>query len=186
MGLAAGGASAQIPFGVYSLNGTYLIEAHGFQNDNTNPTDTGENAILGLVTLDGRGGVSGVGLSFSHADNFPPNVRPTAELINCSLAITGGSYAVNIVTGAGTVTMTLTIDAGFPGGAPLCTSLSPNASLTFAFVLNDTVNTLVATSAPVQLIGFTPNPLVISGPPVVLPQIQEINAMVMTGTLRLR
>ena len=114
LGAPVGGASAAGPFAVYSLNGTYVIQAHGFQSDNTDPTDTGENAILGLVTSDGEGGVSGVGFSFSHNDSFPP----PAETINCSVQITGGGYSVNRVTGAGLVTMNLIRGAGFPEDLP--------------------------------------------------------------------
>jgi hypothetical protein len=187
--LVVQGASAAVPFGVYSLNGTYVIQAHGFQNDNTSPTDTGENAILGLVTFDGGGGVSGVGFSFSHNDSFPP----PAETINCSLQITGGNYAVNPVTGAGAVNITVIRGAGFPGGSPACTTLGHTlndnliATLSFAFVINDTVNDLVATSAPVQLIGFTPVPLAIGGNPPLPPSgFQLINGMNLQGTLRLR
>jgi hypothetical protein len=189
LGLVVGGASADVPFAVYSLNGTYVIEAHGFQTDNLNPTDTGENAILGLVTFDGAGAVSGVGFSFTHNDSF----GPPAETINCSVQITGGNYTVNAVTGAGTVTMNFIRDAGFPGGSPACTTLGNTlndnltASFTFAFVLNDTLNTLVATSAPVQLIRFSPVPLAIGGDQPLLPSgFQLINGMNLQGTLRLR
>lgn len=185
LGLAAGGASAAGPFGTFSLNGTYVIQAHGFQQDNNTPTDTGQNAILGLVTFNGTGGVTGGGFSFTHNDSVPSD-PPTSlpETINCSVSITGGSYTVSSVTGAGTVTLDLAVPPGFQGGSPVCTTLSSPASLTFAFVLN---NSFVATSAPVQLIGFTPVPLSIGGEPPLPPSgFQLINGMNLQGTLSLQ
>jgi hypothetical protein len=186
LGLVVQGASAAGPFGVWNLSGTYVIQAHGFENDNSAPTDTGENAILGLVTFNGAGGVTGVGFSFTHNDSFATSdaLNPSAETINCSVQITGGAYAVNTVTGAGAITMNLIKGVGFPGGSPVCTTLSSPASLTFAFVLNDTDNGLVTTSAPVQLINFTPG-LNIGGPPPSV-ALQIINGMNLQGTLRLR
>jgi hypothetical protein len=143
---------------------------------------------LGLVTFDGFGGVTGGGFSYSHTDNLTHTngSNPSAEPINCSLAITDGSYAVN-GNGAGTVMINLAIDVGFPGGAPFCNSLSDGASFTFAFVLNNSgvLATSFATSAAVQLINFHPIPFHID---ITTPSTlgESINGMTMTGSLRLQ
>jgi hypothetical protein len=180
LGLTVGAAPAAVPFANYNLIGNFVIEAHGFGSDTASPPDTGENAILGVVTFDGNGGVvPGGGLSFSHADNF----APIPLQINCSYTVTGGSYSVNSVTGAGTVTMTLGIGA-FPGGASACTAINTPASFTFAFVLNNSgvFASPFATSASLQLIGFNPVPFGLDQNNFKV----FINQMVMTGSLRLQ
>ncbi len=175
LSLAVGPGSASGSFNDANLSGTYLIEAHGFENDNGAPTDTGENDILGLVTFDGSGGVvAGGGFSFSHADSFTSNER-----IYCSLTITGGGYSVDFFNGAGIISLSLGTGA-FAGGAAACTTVSASAHLDFAFVLPDSTGT----SASLQLTGFGPVPLAITGPPI--PSFQVINFMVMTGTLHRR
>jgi hypothetical protein len=191
LGLTAGGVSAADPFSNFNLNGSYVIQAHGFEAVQVTATSTGigENAILGLVTFDGNGGVlPGGGFSFSQ-NVF---VYPTGPLgaQNCSLTITGGSYAIDTVSGAGTVTMTLGADGAFPGGAPACHSVSTGASLTFSFVLNNsgvlgslgTPNPTFASSAALQLINFNPNPLTTNDGRSGF----DIAAMTMTGSLRLQ
>ena len=185
LSLVVGGASAAVPFANYNLNGNFVIEAHGFQTTGGElpAMPFGENAILGVVAFDGVGGVvPGGGFSFSHVDNFPGQ-------INCSLTVTGGSYAVNTVTGAGTVTMTLGADGGFAGGVPACDFISDNASFTFAFVLNNpgVGVSIVATSASLQLIGFNPvQSLEICNAGPQPPLCKIILGMVMTGSLRLQ
>jgi hypothetical protein len=174
LGLTAGSVSAA--FSSYNLNGIYVIEAHGFQ---INTTNTGENDILGLVTLDGAGGVvPGGGFSFSHADSSGFNFQ-----VICSLSITGGSYSVNSVAGTGNITINLGLGP-FPGGAPACNGLESNSSLTFAFVLNNSgvFASPFATSASLQLIAYNPVPLLVQGSDHEV----IIDKMVMTGSLRLQ
>jgi hypothetical protein len=198
LGLTAGSVSAADPFSNFNLSGSYVIQAHGFHVNQFNPNRPsadltfGENAILGIVTFDGnRGVVPGGGFSVSHADNFE-----TIDLsTNCSLAITGGSYAVNAI-GAGTVTLNLISDGGFPGGSPACgfvgsSTGAAGASFTFAFVLNNsgvlgslgTPNPTSASSASLQLIGFQPPDLSIVGPSGIGFGPLEMN---LQGTLRLQ
>jgi hypothetical protein len=143
------------------------------------------------VIFNGAGAVvPGGGLFFTHNDSFPPSFPLPVETINCSLSITGGSYAVDPGTGAGNVTMNLTTGAELPGEPP-CIVLGNNpsasgpASLTFAFVLNNSRGS-VATSASLQLIGFSPAPLFISGPPLPPAAFQAINGMNLQGTLGLQ
>jgi hypothetical protein len=115
------------------------------------------------------GVVPGANVFFSHADSSTSN-----DQINCVLTITGGNYAVNTLTGMGDLTITLGAGA-LPGGDG-CFFISDNASLKLAFVLNNSGVgvSIIATSASLQLTGFTPLPLVITD--------QTINQMVMTGT----
>jgi hypothetical protein len=54
-----------VPFADYNLNRNFVIEAHGFQSNNINPTNQGENAILRVITFHGVSGVAPARASFS-------------------------------------------------------------------------------------------------------------------------
>jgi hypothetical protein len=175
--VAIGSTSANGLFSNTILSGGYVIQAHGFENDDASLYG-GENDMLGLVTFDGTGNVApGGGFSFSHANNYPYGAQ-----VYCSFPITGGTYTVNRGTGAGTVTINFGVGA-FPGGAAACTELIEGASLTFAFVVNNwSPSSGAATNVSLQLVEFTQFPLKIVGPPT--GYSQSIDNMAMTGTLR--
>jgi len=86
-------------FGTETLQGTYIFEANGFADD----TKPGGAGILGTLTFDGNGGVTG-DVTLTEADSGQ---------VSCDDSFTsGGSYTVNSAApGTGTLTLPLTAGA---------------------------------------------------------------------------
>jgi hypothetical protein len=86
-------------FSAATLNGTYIFEANGFMNDGT----PGSVALLGTLTFDGVGAVSG-NLTMTAGDGGQ---------FSCSNTFTGGTYTLPTpVSGPGLGTLVIPATSG--------------------------------------------------------------------------
>lgn len=127
-------------FGTGTLQGTYIFEASGFADDG-NP---GAAGILGTLTFDGKGGVTG-DVTLTEADTAQNSCDDTIS--------SGGSYSVNggdTAPGTGTLTLPLTdgsinfnlVIPSLSGKSALALE-SDKAELSGVKICGQTINTMV-------------------------------------------
>lgn len=90
-------------FSAATLNGTYVFQASGFADDGK----TGEVAVLGTLTFDGVGAVSG-NLLFTRGDNAQAS---------CNDTFTTGTYSITSAAGPGLFNMMIPLTGGSSAGS---------------------------------------------------------------------
>lgn len=101
-----GGDDGGGSFSAATLNGTYVFEASGFADDGK----AGEVAVLGTLTFDGVGVVTG-NLIFTHGNSSQDSCNDTFTTGTYSLADAGppGRFAMSIPLNTGTINFGLLV-----------------------------------------------------------------------------